>query len=61
MGGIAGGIVFFFLGYLFYGTLFSDFFSKNGGSAPTWRGKWINLSGGRWFLVIYCSVFCFLM
>ena len=32
-GGIAGGIAFFLLGYLFYGMLFSDFFSKNAGSA----------------------------
>lgn len=33
LGGLAGGIAFFLLGYLFYGTLFSDFFSKNAGSA----------------------------
>ncbi|MGN6248463.1 MAG: DUF2177 family protein [Ginsengibacter sp.] len=33
LGGIAGGAAFFLLGYLFYGTLFSDFFSKNAGSA----------------------------
>lgn len=33
LGGIAGGIAFFLLGYLFYGNLFADFFSKNVGSA----------------------------
>jgi hypothetical protein len=33
LGGIAGGVAFFLLGYLFYGTLFSDFFAKNAGSA----------------------------
>lgn len=33
LGGIAGGIAFFLLGYLFYGTLFADFFSQNAGSA----------------------------
>ncbi|HVZ97387.1 MAG TPA: hypothetical protein VG847_10960 [Chitinophagaceae bacterium] len=33
IGGIAGGVVYFLLGYLFYGNLFSDFFSKNGGTA----------------------------
>ena|SRR5690242_1438095 len=33
LGGIAGGVAFFLLGYLFYGMLFSDFFSKNAGSA----------------------------
>ncbi len=32
-GGIAGGIAFFLLGYLFYGMLFSDFFTRNAGSA----------------------------
>lgn len=33
IGGLAGGIVYFLLGYLFYGNLFSDFFMKNAGSA----------------------------
>lgn len=33
VGGIAGGIAYFFLGYLFYGVLFMDFFSKNAGTA----------------------------
>ena len=33
LSGIAGGVAFFLLGYLFFGTLFSDFFSKNAGTA----------------------------
>ncbi|MDE3211947.1 MAG: DUF1761 domain-containing protein [Bacteroidota bacterium] len=33
VGGIAAGVVYFFLGYLFYGILFMDFFSKNAGTA----------------------------
>jgi uncharacterized membrane protein len=33
IGGLVGGIVYFFLGYLFYGNLFADFFAKNAGSA----------------------------
>lgn len=30
IGGIVGGIVLFFLGYLFYGILLKDFFATNG-------------------------------
>ena len=30
LGGIAGGIVFFLLGYVFYGMLFKSFFDENG-------------------------------
>ena len=33
IGAIVGGIVYFLLGYLFYGKLLSDFFIKNAGSA----------------------------
>ena len=33
IGGLVGGIVYFFLGYLFYGKLLSDFFQKNAGTA----------------------------
>ncbi len=33
IGGIVGGISYFLLGYLFYGSLFADFFAKNAGSA----------------------------
>ena len=33
IGGIVGGIIYFLLGYVFYGNLFSDFFVKNAGSA----------------------------
>jgi len=33
IGTVVGGIVFFFLGYLFYGLLFMDFFIGNPGSA----------------------------
>ena len=33
IGGLAGGIIYFFLGYLFYGKLLSDFFHNNGGTA----------------------------
>ena len=33
MSGIAGGIVSFFAGWLFYGILLADFFAKNAGSA----------------------------
>ena len=33
IGGIAGGVIYFLLGYLFYGNLFADFFQKNAGSA----------------------------
>lgn len=33
IGGLAGGIIYFFLGYLFYGKLLSDFFHSNAGTA----------------------------
>src|SRR5580692_9390379 len=33
LGGLVGAIVYFFLGYLFYGKLLSDFFMKNAGTA----------------------------
>ena len=33
IGGLAGGIIYFALGYLFYGNLLSDFFHKNAGTA----------------------------
>lgn len=33
IGAIVGGIVYFLLGYLFYGKLLTDFFAKNAGSA----------------------------
>jgi hypothetical protein len=33
IGGLVGGIVYFFLGYLFYGKLLSDFFHTNAGTA----------------------------
>ena len=33
IGGLSAGIVFFLLGYLFYGTLLTDFFNENSGSA----------------------------
>ena len=31
IGSIVGGVVFFLLGWLFYGNLFADFFAKNSG------------------------------
>ena len=33
VGGLTGGIIYFLLGYLFYGNLFSDFFMKHAGTA----------------------------
>ncbi|MEO6330204.1 MAG: DUF1761 domain-containing protein [Ginsengibacter sp.] len=33
IGGLVGGIVYFFLGYLFYGILLTDFFHNNAGTA----------------------------
>jgi hypothetical protein len=33
IGGLVGGIVYFLLGYVFYGNLLTDFFTKNAGSA----------------------------
>lgn len=33
LGGIVGGIVYFFLGFLCYGLLLKDFFTSNAGSA----------------------------
>jgi len=33
LGGIVGGVVFFLLGWLLFGTLFKDFFTENGGTA----------------------------
>jgi len=33
IGGLVGGIVYFLLGYLFYGTLLADFFHNNAGTA----------------------------
>jgi hypothetical protein len=39
LGGIVGGIVYFFLGYLFYGLLLKSFFDAN--ATPTDMGKMI--------------------
>ena len=33
IGGLVGGIIYFVLGWLFYGNLLSDFFHKNAGTA----------------------------
>ena len=33
IGGLVGGIIYFLLGWLFYGNLLSDFFHKNAGTA----------------------------
>jgi hypothetical protein len=33
IGGLVGGIVYFFLGYIFYGKLLADFFHNNAGTA----------------------------
>jgi len=33
IGGLVGGVVYFLLGYLFYGNLLSDFFHNNAGTA----------------------------
>lgn len=33
IGGLTGGIIYFLLGYLFYGNLFLNFFMKNAGTA----------------------------
>ncbi|WP_163710600.1 hypothetical protein [Mangrovibacterium lignilyticum] len=33
LSGIAGGVIFFLLGWLFYGMLFADFFENNAGTA----------------------------
>ena len=33
IGGLVGGIVYFMLGYLFYGILFADFFHNHAGTA----------------------------
>jgi hypothetical protein len=33
IGGLVGGVIYFFLGYLLYGKLLSDFFHNNAGTA----------------------------
>lgn len=33
IGGLVGGVIYFLLGYLFYGNLLADFFVKNAGTA----------------------------
>ena len=47
LGGIAGGIVFFLLGYVFYGLLFKDFFAGNGMDANMDNFVWWAMIAGN--------------
>jgi uncharacterized protein YacL len=56
LGGIAGGIVYFLIGYLFYGLLLKNFFNDNGMVVDMDKMVWWamiagNLAGG--FLLAY--------
>ena len=56
VGGIVGGILYFFLGYLVYGLLLKSFFEKNGMAVDMDKMVWWamivgNLAGG--FLLAY--------
>jgi len=56
LGGIVGGIVYFLLGYLFYGLLLKNFFDDNGMAVDMDKMVWWamiagNLAGG--FLLAY--------
>jgi hypothetical protein len=61
LAGIAGGVVFFLLGFLFYGVLLAKFFAANQGTAqgvmkepPTWWALILgNLAYGFLLAVIY--------
>ena len=57
IGGIVGGVVFFFLGYLLYGNLLADFFNKNAGLAqvPMAEYKWWALILGNLFSGFFLS------
>lgn len=57
IGGIVGGIVFFFLGYLFYGNLLADFFNKNTSleQVPMAEYKWWALILGNLFSGFFLS------
>lgn len=50
IGSLAGGIVYFFLGYLFYGLLLKDFFADNGGIAA-------NMDTMVWWALIVGNLF----
>lgn len=61
LGGIAGGIVFFLLGYLFYGVLFMSFFEANSGDlgklmkeTPTW---WALILGNLFWGILLAFIF----
>jgi hypothetical protein len=56
LGGIVGGILYFLLGYVFYGTLLKSFFDENGMAVDMTKMIWWamavgNLAGG--FLLAY--------
>ncbi len=54
IGGLVGGIIYFFLGYLFYGNLLSDFFQKNAGTAT---GVDRAMDQFQWWALILGNIF----
>lgn len=50
VGGIVGGVVYFLLGYVFYGLLLKDFFASNGGPAA-------NMDNMIWWALIVGNLF----
>ena len=54
LGGLAGGIIYFFLGYLFYGNLLADFFHNNAGTAT---GVERTMDQFQWWSLILGNIF----
>lgn len=61
LGGLAGGVVFFILGYVFYGLLLMDFFTANSGDlgklmkeTPTW---WALILGNIFWGLLLAVIF----
>jgi hypothetical protein len=53
VGGIAGGIVYFVLGYVLYGLLFKSYFADNGMSVDMSKMEW-------WAMILSCLAMGFL-
>lgn len=59
IGGIVGGVLYFFLGYLFYGVLLTDFFREHPGTATNVEREPENMVW--WALILGNLLFGFLL